>query len=74
MSHPKVKKSQPIQVNLRNFGENGLEMELLFWAENTWDINIYKSEVRLEIDRLFREYNIIIPYPHRTVQIEQKNA
>jgi small-conductance mechanosensitive channel len=75
LSHPKVKKSHPIQVQLRNFGENGLEIELLFWAENTWDINNYKSEVRLEIDRLFREYKIIIPYPHRTIHLHtDKNA
>ena len=65
LSHPKVKKNNPIQVRLRNFGENGLEMELLFWCDNTWDINNYKSEIRLEINRLFIQYNIKIPYPHR---------
>jgi small-conductance mechanosensitive channel len=65
LSHPKVKKNNPIQVRLRNFGENGLEMELLFWCDNTWDINNYKSEIRLEINRLFNQYAIKIPYPHR---------
>lgn len=65
LSHPKVKKNNPIQVRLRDFGENGLEMELLFWCDNTWDINNYKSEIRLEINRLFNQYNIKIPYPHR---------
>jgi small-conductance mechanosensitive channel len=65
LSHPKVKKNQPIQVRLRNFGENGLEMELLFWCDNSWDINNYKSEIRMEINRLFLQYEIKIPYPHR---------
>jgi small-conductance mechanosensitive channel len=72
MSHPKVKKSQPVLVRLANFGENGMEMELLFWADQSWDINNYKSEIRMEIDRLFREYEIVIPFPQRDVHIVGK--
>lgn len=67
MAHPKVKKSHPVIVRLANFGDNGLELELIFWADQSWDINNYKSEIRFEIDRLFREYKIKIPYPHRTI-------
>ena len=67
MAHPKVKKSHPVIVRLANFGDNGLELELIFWADQSWDINNYKSEIRFEIDRLFREYNINFPYPHRTI-------
>ncbi len=72
MSHPKVKKSEPVDVRLANFGENGMEMELLFWADQSWDINNYKSEIRLEIDRLFREYKIVIPFQQRDVHIVGK--
>ena len=68
MAHPKVKKNNPVMVRLANFGENGLELELIFWADQSWDINNYKSEIRFEIDRLFREYNVNIPYPHRTIK------
>jgi small-conductance mechanosensitive channel len=68
MAHPKVKKNHPVFVSLANFGENGLELELIFWADHSWDIDIYKSEIRFEIDRLFREYNINIPYPHRMIK------
>jgi len=66
-SHPKVKKEHPIQVRLTEFGENGLCMELIFWADQNWDINEYKSDIRFEIDRLFRQNNIHIPYPQREV-------
>ena len=66
-SHPKVKKEQPIQVRVNDFGENGLNMELIFWADQNWDINEYKSDIRFEIDRLFRQNNIHIPYPQREV-------
>jgi small-conductance mechanosensitive channel len=67
MSHPKVKKTEPVQVRLVKFGDNGLEMELIFWADQNWDINEYKSDIRFEINRLFNHYKIIIPYPQRVL-------
>jgi small-conductance mechanosensitive channel len=71
MSHPKVKKSEPIQVRLTGFGDHGLDMELIFWADQSWDINQYKSEIRFEIDRLFRHYQVDFPYPQRDVHVFQ---
>jgi small-conductance mechanosensitive channel len=70
MSHPRVNKSEPIQVRLKNFGDNGLELELVFWAEQSWEANIYKSEIRFEIDRLFREHKIVIPFPQRDIRLQ----
>ena len=74
MSHPKVKKSEPVQVRVNNFSENGLSMELIFWADQSWDINQYKSDIRFEIDRLFRHYKIDLPYPQRTVHVFEGRA
>jgi small-conductance mechanosensitive channel len=71
MSHPKVKKSEPIQVRMVDFSDHGLSMELIFWADQSWDINQYKSEIRFEIDRLFRHYGINFPYPQRDVHVYQ---
>lgn len=71
LSHPKVHKTKGVTVRLNDFGENGLHMELLFWADQSWDINVYKSEIRFEIDRLFRHYKIRIPYPQRDMRIIQ---
>ncbi|MNJ86313.1 Mechanosensitive channel MscK precursor [compost metagenome] len=71
LSHPKVHKSKGVDVRLNNFGENGLQMEVLFWADQSWDINIYKSEIRFEIDRLFRHYKIRIPHPQRDMHVIQ---
>jgi small-conductance mechanosensitive channel len=71
MSHPKVKKSEPIQVRMTDFGDHGLCMELIFWADQSWDINQYKSEIRFEIDRLFRHYKIDFPYPQRDIHVFQ---
>lgn len=67
LAHPKVKKNKDIFVRLLNFGENGLELDLVFYADQNWRIEIVKSEIRFEIDRLFREYGIIIPYPQRVL-------
>jgi len=69
LSHPKVKKDKSVDVRLSNFGENGMDIELLFWADQSWDINFYKSDIRLEIDKLFREYKIVIPFPQRDIRI-----
>lgn len=65
LAHPRVNKVEPTIVRLREFGDNGLSLELLFWAEQSWEINNVKSEIRFEIDRLFREHKIVIPYPKR---------
>lgn len=70
LAHPKVKKNQPVDVRLKNFGDNGLELELLFWADQNWEAGFFKSDIRIEIDRLFREYQIKIPYPQRSVTVE----
>jgi small-conductance mechanosensitive channel len=72
MSHPKVKKTEPVQVRLVDFAENGLLMELIFWADQSWDINQYRSEIRFEIDRLFRHYGISVPYPQREVYMHNQ--
>jgi small-conductance mechanosensitive channel len=73
LSHPKVHKTKGVSVRLNDFGENGLQMEVTFWADQSWDINIYKSEIRFEIDRLFRHYKISIPYPQRDMRIIQSS-
>jgi small-conductance mechanosensitive channel len=67
--HPKVKKTHQIIVRLSDFGENGLHLELIFWADQHWDVKTYKSEIRFEIDRLFRKHNIRIPFPQRTLHM-----
>jgi small-conductance mechanosensitive channel len=72
LSHPKVKKGEGVLVRLADFGESSLNMELIFWADQSWEINNFKSEIRLEIDRLFREYEITIPFPQRDVHVKEK--
>jgi small-conductance mechanosensitive channel len=74
LAHPKVRKTHSVDVRLAHFGAAGLELELIFWADQNWDINNYKSDIRFEIDRLFREYNITIPYPHTTIHMHEDSS
>ena len=69
LAHPNVNKNEPVFVRLADFAANGLDLELIFWADQSWDINNYKSEIRFEIDRLFREYKIKVPYPQRVMHV-----
>jgi small-conductance mechanosensitive channel len=73
LGHPKVRKTHPVDVRLAHFGDSGLELELIFWADQNWDINNYKSDIRFEIDRLFREYKIKIPYPQTTIHLPKRD-
>ena len=72
LAHPKVKNPSEILVRLKNFGSNGLEFEVIFWADQSWEVNNYKSDIRLEIDRLFRQHHIVIPFPQMDIQIKKE--
>lgn len=71
--HPNVIRQEdyPTLVRLKDFGESGFELELLFWSSNNFMIENIKSDIRYAIDRKFRENNITIPLPQRVIQ--QKN-
>ncbi len=73
MSHPKVNKSEPVMVRMKDFGDKGLDLELIFWADQGWEANNYSSEIRFEIDRLFRQYEIVIPFPQQHIFIDKKS-
>lgn len=74
LAHPKVSKTKPVFARLTNFGDNGLELDLVFWADQSWDINVHKSEIRFGIDRLFRENKITIPFPQNVIHFADKQV
>ncbi|CAG5086937.1 mechanosensitive ion channel family protein [Parvicella tangerina] len=69
LQHPMVEKDRQILVLFNHFGDNGLEFQLYFWARRSWDILTIKSDLRFEIDRVFRENNVKIPFPQRDLHI-----
>jgi len=54
-------------VRFIDFGDSALTFELMIWSRNFIVIEDIKSDLRFEIDRLFRENNITIPFPQRDV-------
>ena len=67
--HPAVDASKPVQVQFVDFGDSSLNFRVLFWAENTWQVEFVRSEMRFEIDKQFRLNDIKIPFPQRDVHM-----
>lgn len=67
--HPKVFDHPAPLVIFQNFGDNALEFKLIFTLNDSYQALIPKSDIRFKIEELFRENNITIPFPQRTVHI-----
>ena len=59
-------------VIFTNFGDSSLDFKVSFSLVDSFKAQFPKSEIRFEIDRLFRENNISIPFPQRDIHITQK--
>ena len=71
-SHPSVlKKPEPL-VLFTNFADSSLNFKLIFTLNDSFQGAIPKSDMRFEIDRLFRENKIAIPFPQRDIHIIEK--
>ncbi len=57
-------------VYFRDFGDNSLIFDIYFWTRHVWDVDIVKSDIRFEIDRLFRQSKIVIAFPQRDVHLK----
>lgn len=58
-------------VRLNDFGDNGLYFSLYFFSTQVMWAEDVRSHVRFEIDRIFRDNNIIIPIPQREIRVIQ---
>jgi len=67
--HPAVLKHPEPKVLFTNFGDSSLDFRIAFSINDSFNVRIPKSDIRFEIDRLFRENNITIPFPQRDVHI-----
>ena len=71
--HPRVVKTPEPLVLFTDFGDSALIFKVVFTLDDSFHARIPQSEIRFEIDRLFRENNITIPFPQRDVHIIEKN-
>jgi small-conductance mechanosensitive channel len=72
-SNASVLKKPAPKVLFTNFGESSLEFRVAFTIRNSFEVRFIQSDIRFEIDRLFRENNIKIPFPQRDIHIIHKN-
>lgn len=70
-NHEAVLDDPPPLVLFTDFGDSSLNFKLVFTIGDSFMAAIPQSELRFEIDRLFRENNITIPFPQRDIHIIQ---
>jgi potassium-dependent mechanosensitive channel len=68
-NHPDVLKDPVPQTLFMEFGDSALEFELRVWVQELALRLKVRSEILAEIDRLFRENDIEIPFPQRDLHV-----
>ncbi len=71
-AHTKVLTDPPPIVLFADFGDDALMFEVHFWIRmrKLMDRRIVESDIRYEIDKLFRAAAIVIAYPQRDVHLD----
>lgn len=69
LNHKEVIKVPEPTVLFTNFGESSLDFKLVFTVGDSFKAFQVQSDLRFEIDRLFRENNVTIPFPQRDIHI-----
>jgi len=68
----KVLKTPAPVVIFSSFGDNSLNFKVFFSVNDSFKSGIVKSNIRFEICKVFEENKITIPFPQRTVWIQNK--
>jgi small-conductance mechanosensitive channel len=71
-THPDVISEPEPTVIFTDFGDSSLDFKLVFTLSDSFKATFPKSDIRFEIDKLFRENNVSIPFPQRDIHIIQK--
>ena len=73
-SHGHVCKKPNPRVRFRSFGESGLIFQLLFWIKKPADRGRITDEINSSIYKEFMDQKIVIPYPQRTIHINNSTS
>ena len=74
LDHPLIHKENKPIVLFEDFGDNALKFTIVFSMSNSFNLYKVKSDLRYSINKLFKENDIKIPYPQRTVNIINSNT
>lgn len=68
-----VKPTPEPRVIFSDFGNSSLDFQLFFASDKLMEIEFVKSDLRMAIDRKFRENKVVIPFPQRDLHIKSGN-
>lgn len=72
--HARVLQDPAPEVQVLGFGENGIDLQLVFWIADPEEGSAgLKSALYLDIWRAFQKHRISIPYPQRDIRIVSGN-
>lgn len=71
-NHKEVDNEPAPFVRFTDFGDSALIFELLFWTEESWRVEVTKSDIRFAIDEAFRKNGVTIPFPQRDLHLKTK--
>lgn len=72
-NQPQVLDTPEPTVLFTDFGDSSLNFKIVFTLADSFNARFPQSDIRFEIDRLFREHGITIPFPQRDIHIIEKN-
>ncbi len=67
-NHPRVMETPKPDVLFTDFGDSALMFRLRAWTHLNYMLSA-ATEIRFEVDRLFRERDIEIPFPQRDIHV-----
>ena len=73
-ANDKILKHPEPNVLFTDFADSALLFELRFSLKESFMASVPQSEIRFEIDRLFKEHNIKIPFPQREIYVHNQES
>ncbi len=69
--HDGVLMKNPPFVRFTDYGDSSLNFSVFFWSEEVFRVENIKSEIRIEIFRMFNQNGVKIPFPQRVVHLNK---
>lgn len=69
--HALVLKSPEPFVRFEDYGDSSLLFSVYFWSNEVFRVENVKSNIRIEIFKIFKENGINIPFPQRVVHLKK---
>ena len=73
-SHPRVLTTPPPAIVLRAFGDHALQWEISCFVPRPQDRTTTAHDLLLQIDQVFRQHAIVIPFPQQDVHLRSADA